>query len=613
MKKTVGKLMRQPTINDVMTTKAPYGRDHPKQKKFDENLKDQMINDCIPFRTADSYFFRKTVGDLDPRIKVKSAMAYSMQIRKQEIKVKNKIKKIVRLNAKALLALTTDMWDDRKQNSYCSLTAHFIGTDFKLVRVTPAIKYFGNARHKSENIAEALREEIESVKAGADVPTVLVSDSTANMVKMRELLKEADIINEELGCANHTAQNAIKDTMKETEGMKVTLTKSKRLVKHFRKSSLATNRLKTACAKTGHKYKKIKTCIEIRWNSEYDCLERMLYHQECIEEMDRNKQLEKVSDSVLSRAEWRLVEAAVDILKPVKITTKILESEMEPTMNRLAECLFEMDEMLKEKIKDVGTPKKSKDFAKNLQKNLKARFPNYGLCDSVVAYANFLDPHLKGIHVEQVGMMTELIEKVKDAGSKVDVDGEVNNVENNNIDSEEEGQTLTATQKLIKKKRNPVSNVFDVDGDANANTKAIEHEIEVYKKLPSCSRKDDVLDWWKVHENILPRLSILARQILAIPAATGSSERLFSISGLFDTVRRGSLNTETLEILTLLKANRKVIEKFGQDIEESEESDTEEDVNESVDSSGGDQDENSSGDTVDGEYSDEEVSDTDED
>ena len=206
-----------------------------------------------------------------------------------------------------------------------------------------------------------------------------------------------------------------------------------------------------------------------------------------------------------------------------------------------------------------------------------------------------------------------MIEKVKDAGSKVDVDGEVNNVENNNIDSEEEGQTLTATQKLIKKKRNPVSNVFDVDGDANANTKAIEHEIEVYKKLPSCSRKDDVLDWWKVHENILPRLSILARQILAIPAATGSSERLFSISGLFDTVRRGSLNTETLEILTLLKANRKVIEKFGQDIEESEESDTEEDVNESVDSSGGDQDENSSGDTVDGEYSDEEVTDTDED
>ena len=37
VKKIVGKLMRQPTINDVMTTKAPYGKDHPKQKKFDEN------------------------------------------------------------------------------------------------------------------------------------------------------------------------------------------------------------------------------------------------------------------------------------------------------------------------------------------------------------------------------------------------------------------------------------------------------------------------------------------------------------------------------------------------------------------------------------------------
>ena len=63
--------------------------------------------------------------------------------------------------------------------------------------------------------------------------------------------------------------------------------------------------------------------------------------------------------------------------------------------------------------------------------------------------------------------------------------------------------------------------------------------------------------------------------------------------------RRGRLNTETLEILTLLKANRKVIEMFSQDIEESKESDTEEDVNDTADSSGGDLDEKSSGDTVD--------------
>ena len=65
--------------------------------------------------------------------------------------------------------LTTDMWEDRKQNSFCSFTAHFLGEDFKLDRITPTIKYFGTARHRSVNIAAALTEEIEKVKVQKDI------------------------------------------------------------------------------------------------------------------------------------------------------------------------------------------------------------------------------------------------------------------------------------------------------------------------------------------------------------------------------------------------------------------------------------------------------------
>ena len=90
---------------------------------------------------------------------------------------------------------------------------------------------------------------------------------------------------------------------------------------------MANNHLKAACSKADHSYKKMKSCIEIRWNSEYDCLERLLYHQECIEEMDRKRQLEKVSSSMLTRYDWRILEAVVDILKPIKDATKVLESE----------------------------------------------------------------------------------------------------------------------------------------------------------------------------------------------------------------------------------------------------------------------------------------------
>ena len=47
--------------------------------------------------------------------------------------------------------------------------------------------------------------------------------------------------------------------------------------------------------------------------------------------------------------------------------------------------------------------------------------------------------------------------------------------------------------------------------------------------------------------------------ILCVPASSSSSERLFSIAGLFDTVKRGTMSLETLETLTLLKTNQKVL------------------------------------------------------
>ena len=50
--------------------------------------------------------------------------------------------------------------------------------------------------------------------------------------------------------------------------------------------------------------------------------------------------------------------------------------------------------------------------------------------------------------------------------------------------------------------------------------------------------------------------------VLCVPAGSVASEQLFSIAGLFDTVKRGSLNVETLESLTLLKANHSILEEL---------------------------------------------------
>ena len=79
------------------------------------------------------------------------------------------------------------------------------------------------------------------------------------MKNARKALKEQGIIDVHLDCTNYKLQNAVKDTMKDTECMKATMEKAKRIMKHIRKSTLANNNLKKACARTGHGYKKLQT------------------------------------------------------------------------------------------------------------------------------------------------------------------------------------------------------------------------------------------------------------------------------------------------------------------------------------------------------------------
>ena len=182
----------------------------------------------------------------------------------------------------------------------------------------------------------------------------------------------------------------MKDAFKETNGVKKIESKAKRLSKFLRRSNLAKNYMIAACEKTGHKFTRMKSCIDIRWNSEYDCFE-------CIELMDRKRQLDEVSHAIPTRQEWRVLEGIIKILKPVKIVTKVFESQTNPTINRVAEEIFNLEEQLKEMINDEEEHSNVKAFAKNLRRSIQRRFPDYALGEKIVGFGNFLDPRLKGI------------------------------------------------------------------------------------------------------------------------------------------------------------------------------------------------------------------------
>ncbi len=81
-------------------------------------------------------------------------------------------------------------------------------------------------------------------------------------------------------------------------------------------------------------------------------------------------------------------------------------------------------------------------------------------------------------------------------------------------------------------------------------------KLDTFFKMPALSKaKVDVLDWWKVHEPVLPLLADIARKYFCVPASSASSERLFSASGNVCTKLRSSLDPTNLELLVYLHEN----------------------------------------------------------
>jgi hypothetical protein len=56
-------------------------------------------------------------------------------------------------------------------------------------------------------------------------------------------------------------------------------------------------------------------------------------------------------------------------------------------------------------------------------------------------------------------------------------------------------------------------------------------ELETYKNIAGPPEAQDLLNWWRLHQDQYPVRKHLAFTLLAVPASTGTDERLFSTAG----------------------------------------------------------------------------------
>ncbi|CAN1777267.1 Zinc finger BED domain-containing protein DAYSLEEPER, partial [Linum perenne] len=133
---------------------------------------------------------------------------------------------------------------------------------------------------------------------------------------------------------------------------------------------------------------------------------------------------------------------------------------------------------------------------------------------------------------------------------------------------------LPTTSICLVTSEDPTAGFDSCDDDASQSGKS---ELQQYLEDPRYPRNElvngvsqpvvlDVLEWWKEYEFRYPRLSRMARDILAIPITSVASESSFSLGGRVLSKWRTCILSDTLEALM---TTRNWL--YGYKIEEDEE------------------------------------------
>ena len=137
--------------------------------------------------------------------------------------------------------------------------------------------------------------------------------------------------------------------------------------------------------------------------------------------------------------------------------------------------------------------------------------------------ANYLDPRWKGVHLR----LTNRLQQTKvDMKAKYLGEDDVEAAEAVEVDLP--NASLSPTSKLL----------FNSQREEQVRVSGLEQEMRRYEASGNPGRNVDVLDFWKQNQDVFPLLAKMARIVLAIPASSAKSERVFSTGGLIVTPRR---------------------------------------------------------------------------
>ncbi|GKE05188.1 zinc finger BED domain-containing protein RICESLEEPER 2-like protein [Tanacetum coccineum] len=423
------------------------------------------------------------------------------------------------------------------------LTAHYIDNDWVLRK--KVLNFCPISSHRGVDIGKAVEMCLLKWGIESNVFTITVDNASANDVAVAYL--KSKFINWEksvlegkwlhVRCTAHVMNLIVQDGLSHI-GKSVDCVRA--AVKYIRHSPQRLAKFK--------EYAEIEKCpstkslildVPTRWNSTYLMLDAAQKYERAFaryDSEDRHYRDDLEKTGVPIAFDWENVRRLTKFLEHFYELTLKVSGTLYVTSNSFLDDITSIDASLNNCINGVPDTNLAA-----MAKMMKCKFDKYygslEKCNMATVVASVLDPRNKIEYVEV--LLGDVYRKIEGKAMCAMIKASLVSLRSA-TPVIEPSVILKQKVRMEMKRRKSESGMHDCKSELD---RYLNEDVE------DESDKFDILNWWKVNSPRFPVLSLLARDVLAIPISTVASEYVFSTGGRVLDAFRSSLTPPVVESL----------------------------------------------------------------
>jgi len=543
--------------------------------KMNDKIAMMIVKDLRPISFVEGSGFKDLMAFCEPGYNMPGRTFFTAKLETMQAELKDSLK--ATLASTKFVAVTSDIWTSATNESYVSVTVHYIDNSWVLCSRVLAVMPIED-RHTGDNIVKWLLDVVAQYDMSPSKVSAIVHDNGSNMVAAAKKL-EALHGWSSVRCVAHTIQLVVHAVL-QSATISDTLTSARRVVEYFKRSALATSLLHAKQEQMSVPDHQMIMDVSTRWNSTLYMIDRLLEQRWPVSAVLSDKS-HKCQN--LSEIQWETLSTVKSLLQPFEAATVFISGDKYVTASAVVSVIHALRVKMEPAPDDAAYVKQLKDIA---LRELIDRWPleldqvtgdNRKLF-SVVLKSAALDPRFKFnclspetaryVRSELAAEAMQYVARTEVVDLPVDNEVTVTASERPSTSADHDYScTAVASTSREQSMAAAMDSLFGGDDvvlpdpapDDDA-VSSVDDQIGSLFREARLSRQQCPLQWWKTNSARYRLLVPLAIKYLCIPGSSTPSERTFSVAGLTLNRLRSALSPEHVNMLVVMHANTDLLE-----------------------------------------------------